>query len=979
MNSKISIILGELSNIMLKKGEGFRAKAYNCAKDIIDQYPKEIISTNQLKDIPNIGKSSLLHIDEFLKTGKVQIIEEERNNPVNIFADIYGIGPKKAKELVETYHIHTIDTLRENQHQLLNNIQQIGLKYYEDILKRIPRQEIKHYHQLFEKVANTQSQLKFEIVGSYRRGAQDSGDIDVILTSPIESHYVAFIELLIKSRIIVEVLSRGKSKCLVIAKLPDMSSSSSSSSSSGSSSSSSSKHTNRRIDFLFAPAQEYAFSLLYFTGSKIFNTNMRAHAQKQGYSLNEHGLLNTYTNKMVEQSFHTEQDIFQFLKMEYILPEERKGELKYIKKGLKEVMSSCGGGFLNLSQEELKQMIDDANKAYHSGISSGLSDNEFDIMKEYYENKFHKIVEVGTEVGTEETSINSSKVLLPYEMWSMDKIKPDTTALENWKKTYSMPSCQYVISCKLDGVSGLLCYQNNKINLYTRGNGKIGQDISHLIPYLRLPKLNMNYQSLIIRGEFIISKKTFQSKYSNIYANARNLVAGIINRNHVDKEKIGDIDFISYEVIEPINLYPSTQHVLLKKYGFNCVYSTTISLQSLTNEYLSKLLIETREKYEYDTDGLICCHDKVYPRISGNPKHAFAFKMVLQDQMAEAKVIDVLWSASKDGYMKPRVQIEPIILGGVTIEFATGFNAGFIKQHGIGFGAIVQIIRSGDVIPHIVKVCIPSPQGPKMPGMPNMPNTYKWSESGVDIILSDISSSTDVKEKTITNFFKKIEVDGLGPGTVAKLIASGYDSIEKICNMKQEDFLLVDGFAAKMATKIHDGICQQLKKTSIIKIMVASNIFGRGFSDGKIATILDSNPNILDSNPNTPSLLPLIKGISEKSLLEFISHIPEFNSFYSVLKKKMEQIPSIEEKGIPMKVIYDTIYSAKFPKSSIIGKIIVLTGFRDKNFIEYIEQNGGKIAATVTKKTSFVIAKDSNDSSSKIDDAKKYNIPIYFL
>ena len=943
MNSKISIILGELSNIMLKRGEGFRAKAYQTAKDAIDQYPKEITSTIQLK---GLGKSCLQYIDEFLKTGKVQLLEEERNNPINMFADIYGVGPKKAKELVETYYIKTIETLREKQDQVLNNIQKIGLKYYEDILQRIPRQEIDYFYQIFEKVAKTQPTLQFEIVGSYRRGAQDSGDIDVILTSSNESHYIAFIELLIKTRIITEVLSRGSSKCLVIGKIK------------------SNDATYRRIDFLFAPPSEYAFSLLYFTGSKIFNTNMRAQAQKMGYSLNEHGLLNTYTNKMVDRSFANEQEIFSFLNMEYISPEERSGELKYIVKGLKEGghASSLGSASLDkldkLSKEQLKKIIDDANSKYHSvSNTSNLTDTEFDIIKEFYEKKFHKIEEVGSEI------ISSSKVLLPYEMWSMDKIKPDSNALNDWKKIYSFPSCQYVISSKLDGVSGLLCYQNNKIHLYTRGDGKIGQDISHLIPYLRLPKLSTNNQSLVIRGEFIIARKAFKEKYAGVYANARNLVAGIINRNTVDKEKIGDIDFVTYEVIEPANLFPSTQHVLLKKYGFQNVFSICIPIEQLTNQFLSKILVETREKYEYDTDGLVCCHDKVYPRSSGNPKHAFAFKMVLQEQMAEAKVLDVLWSASKDGYLKPRVQIEPIVLGGVTIEFATGFNAGFIKQHGIGFGAIVQIIRSGDVIPHIMKVIESSPHGPKMPYTTANANQYKWSDSGVDIILCDISSSNDVKEKTITNFFKKIEVVGLGPGTVAKLIAAGHDSIAKICNMKKEDFLLVDGFAEKMAEKIYDGIREQLQKVSIVKLMVASNIFGRGFSDGKIEAILEACPNILtEAAPSqlapsqlapSPGKLPLIKGISEKTFLEFISHIPEVNQTMSAITSANSSTKSSTTKSTPkstptsattsakIDIPFDSEYAHIFgttfcPRAPIKGSNFVLTGFRDKNIVEYI-------------------------------------------
>ena len=980
-NQQISIILDQLSNMMSKQGELFKSKAYNSAKEAIDKFPVSIHSILQLKDVPNIGKSCLQVIDEFLKTGKIQVLEDNKNNPINLFADIYGVGPKKAKELVEQHKITTLLELREKQTEVLNKVQQVGLKYYEDILQRIPRAEIDHYSKLFEKVANTQTGLSFEIVGSYRRGAQDSGDIDVILTAPKEANYVAFIELLIKTRIIIEVLSRGKSKCLVISRLPSIKPGTNINS----------NHVARRVDFLFCSKEEYPFSLLYFTGSKLFNTNMRAHALTQGYSMNEHGFtltsMKNNTPLISSISFNSEQDIFSFLKLEYILPKERNTcVLKYITNQLKESQlkenkyaldyKTGGLSFLkSISQEEIKQMILYAEKTYtYHNEEIIYSDNEYDIMVDFFQKKFNIVL---TNVGAPISSISKSKVLLPYEMWSMDKIKPDTDALSNWLKKYTNTSTNpssYLISSKLDGVSGLLCYKNGKINLYTRGDGKIGQDISHLIPYLKLPKLNdlTSGQSLVVRGEFIIQKKVFKEKYEKEFANPRNFTAGQINRIDPDKDKMADLNFVCYEVIEPANLYPSSQLVLLKKYQFCTVSSIIITGEQLSNENLSKLLIETREKSLYEIDGLICAHDKVYPRTSGNPLSAFAFKMILQEQMAEAKVIDVIWSASKDGYMKPRVQIEPLVLGGVTISYATGFNASFIQKNKIGLGAVISLIRSGDVIPHIQSITMTA-SNPIMP--PNYPDGYKWTESGVDLILTDLSADLEVREKNITNFFKKIEVDGLGQGNISRLIASGYDTIAKICQMKQEDFLKVEGFAKKMAEKIYSGIQSQLATIPLHKLMVASNIFGRGFSDGKIASILEVCPTIL-TGPTTNQ--PLIKGISEKSMQEFIQHIPEFIKFTkdcNIAIAKVEQNPLLEKVEQNYEQ-YSHIFGTTFPK----GGLIVLTGFRDKHFVDYIEKNGGKIGSTVTKKTDFVIAKDSNESSSKIDEAKRLGIPIiYFL
>ena len=136
----------------------------------------------------------------------------------------------------------------------------------------------------------------------------------------------------------------------------------------------------------------------------------------------------------------------------------------------------------SLLEPQLSSMIDEANKAFHFNKTPIMSDNEYDILKDYLENKFPES-EILKEVGT--PIIEKNKVALPYEMASMDKIKPDTGALAAWKKKFVGP---YVLSCKLDGVSGMYSTEGGVPKLYTRGNGKVGQDVSHLIPYLRFPK-----------------------------------------------------------------------------------------------------------------------------------------------------------------------------------------------------------------------------------------------------------------------------------------------------------------------------------------------------------------------------------------------------------------------------------------------------------------------------------------------------------
>jgi DNA ligase (NAD+) len=978
LNEKFIELMEQLADIMLKQGEQFRARAYQKAQETIMSYPSDILNPSDLKGKPGIGPTIMEKLDEYVKTGTLKVLEREKNNPINVLADVYGIGPKKAKELVDN-GITSIEDLRKNQ-QLLNDIQKVGLRYYEDVLKRIPRSEIQEYETIFEsdfkKVASPKS--RFEIVGSYRRGAQTSGDIDMIITSDSPQVFIKFIDDLIKKGIILEILSRGPTKCLVMAKIP-------------------SSDSVRRVDFLYTNLEEFPFAILYFTGSKIFNTVMRHIALENGYTMNEHGI-----NKMEEKKkgdkvshiFKEEKDIFDFLGLEYKSPTERiDGRAIVLKKVAKkpliiedsssseevvpkkvakkpliiesdsddddenividessknliDTFKKNGMSFLKtLNENQLTSMLNLANILYRNSQPI-MTDNEFDILQDYITENYptnEAIHQIGAP-------ITSRKVTLPYLMGSMDKIKPDTNALSNWMAKFKGP---YVLSCKLDGVSGLYTTEGSTPKLYTRGDGKVGQDISHLIPYLRLPKT----KGIVVRGEFIIPKAIFDSKYKTKFANPRNMVAGIVNHKSVN-EAVSDLHFVAYELIKPIKK-PSEQMEFIKTIDIDCVLYKFES--TLTNEMLSETLIDWRANYPYEIDGVIVTNDAKYDRKSGNPEHAFAFKMVLSDQIAEAKVVDVLWSPSKDGYLKPRVQIEPINLGGVRIEFATGFNGSFINDNKIGVGAVIELIRSGDVIPHIRKVVVQAEQA-KMPFVP-----FKWNDTHVDIMLEDLESDETVKEKNITGFFRGIEVEGLSSGNVTRIIQAGFDTVPKILQMTVNDFLKVEGFKEKTANKLYNGIKERLSTASLITIMSASNIFGRGFSGKKTELIIEAYPNILlskESDDQKVAKISAIKGMAQKTSEAFVERIPDFIKF-------------AKEAGLESKLSVEVSEKKVFNESHpLFEKTIVMTGFRDTKILEALKTVGAKLGSSVSKNTFVVLVKDLEEDTGKALDAKKLGVPL---
>jgi NAD-dependent DNA ligase len=454
-----------------------------------------------------------------------------------------------------------------------------------------------------------------------------------------------------------------------------------------------------------------------------------------------------------------------------------------------------------------------------------------------------------------------------------------------------------------------------------------------------------------------MKKETFNKKYSTNFANARNLVSGIVGQKSIDEIKYKDVDFVAYEVIQP-ELTPSNQMAMLSEQDVDVVINETVS--EISNEILSQLLVKWRSSYIYEIDGIICTDDQIYARTDGNPSHAFAFKMVLSDQIAEAKVLNVLWAPSKDGYLKPRIQIEPVNLGGVKIEYATAFNAAFVEDNKLGIGALVKMVRSGDVIPYIQEVVEPATKA-KMPSEP-----YVWNSTHVDIMLENPEENEIVRQKNILAFMTKLGVDGLGPGNIKKIITAGYDSIPKILAMTPEDFVKVENFKEKMATKVYNSIHEKLNEASLIDLMVATNIFGRGLGEKKMEPIIQTYPDIIISQESREEKLKKvlsIKGMAAKSANLFVDNIKPFVEFM--------QEANLEDK------LYEG--SKKTPADTsgeFYQKKVVMTGFRDKDILDFLKKQGADIMATVSKNTALVIVKSEDDMTGKAEMAASLNIPI---
>ena len=292
-----------------------KSRQYATAIRTIQGLPSDIVT---MADVPSgagtgIGDKIREKISEILDTGSLAAAEKARvvkaPDSLDAFQKIYGVGPKKAADLVAagTTTIEALTAAASKDPKLLNKNQRIGLLYYEDLQLRIPRPEMEVHEATL--MSHKPATLEGVIVGSYRRGRPDSGDIDMMICTKNEFTNAAialanYVATLRAAGYIKEILALGPHKCLAISQLPGK--------------------PARRLDLLVTPPTSFAASVLYFTGSDGFNVAMRQVAKDKGFTLNEHGLIRTATGVFVTGLIQ-ERDIFAALGLQWKEPHERTG------------------------------------------------------------------------------------------------------------------------------------------------------------------------------------------------------------------------------------------------------------------------------------------------------------------------------------------------------------------------------------------------------------------------------------------------------------------------------------------------------------------------------------------------------------------------------------------------------------------------------------------------------------------------------
>jgi NAD-dependent DNA ligase len=635
-------------------------------------------------------------------------------------------------------------------------------------------------------------------------------------------------------------------------------------------------------------------------------------------------------------------------------------EIRYM--NLEAIQSNPTSFLQKAKKKEIIDLLKQADDAFFKTGDTILSDDIYDIIKDYVRERYPKEAYL-KRVGADE----NNKVRLPYYMGSQNKIRDDESEIKKFQAKFQGP---FVISDKLDGISCLITADKGSVKIYTRGNGTEGQDISHiadLVLGIPVNSLKSSTQSVAVRGELILSKKSWDAlKGQGVQgANARNLVAGAINSKILNRNIMSKIEFVAYNLVSPkMKVDESLQ--FLKSHRFKVVRHTVSHELSLN--LLSEYLQRWRDNSEYVIDGIVVSDNNIHNIVKGiNPDYAFAFKSIHTHEQVEVIVTGVEWNVSKDKYMKPIVKFNEIDLDGVKIKQATGFNAAFIEKHKIGAGSRIIIIRSGNVIPHIMNVLTPS--ATNKPSFPQV--SYTWNDTHVDIILLD-EKNRDHDIKNITYFMKVLDVDHMGAGNITKIYDTGFDTIKKIVSMTKNDLLQIDGFKEKSATNILTALAK-IKDVDCLSLMDASNMLGRGFSAKKIKMITDVYPFVLKHDKKsrkaasdlTVADLVEVDGIAEVSAALFLDNLPKFYEFYDNLGIRCSEPGD----NIPLPL--------QIPLSSNIkGKSFVFSGFRNKDLEAYIERSGGFVKTSVSKNTDYLVTADKNERSAKVMKAEDLGIKI---
>ena len=615
----------------------------------------------------------------------------------------------------------------------------------------------------------------------------------------------------------------------------------------------------------------------------------------------------------------------------------------------------------SLTEDQLAQAIRFFSDSYYNEGTSGISDNSFDALVWCLKKKSKKTYDI---IGAEPRERLRSE--LPFFAPSLTKVKVGTD-LSNFIKTDE----QIVAMDKLDGVSGIVEYQNGVAkNVYLRGNGKTGANISYVLDYINMPKLR-NYSEMVVRGEFVMAKKIWNEKYSTdprekIFTTSRNFVCGKLNGTTASTA-LQDIKFVAFDIMHLSgDQLPSPSQCIriLHTEGFEVV-NCRLTVSILTTDVVG-FFSDRRDNSIYPIDGIVLAIDKPrkVPNKLENPTHTVAFKAQLDEQIKITEVIGVDWRISRHGRLVPVVEFKPVFIEGRRLSKATGHNARrCVETWKIGLGTKIQVTASGGIIPKIVDVV-------EIRGQPLLPQQVPaWKWQGCDIVLLDIEGNVDVQKKRLVHFFKELNIPGIREGMISRIFDGGLNTLQLILRATEARLRQIRGIGPKKSAEYRKSITEKLPYSKMYRLMYASNCFDKGLGKVFMRQISVSIPTFLFETDNVLGYrLRQIRGIGPKRAISFIEGIAKFRLF-------IQDFPNVYENN---RLYFDELNKKGFNRN-IVGRKFVFTNLDNDNLEDYILDHRGSLEKAVGADTAAVISGNPLDLTPKIREARKLGIRVYTL
>lgn len=642
--------------------------------------------------------------------------------------------------------------------------------------------------------------------------------------------------------------------------------------------------------------------------------------------------------------------------------------------------------------DELIKIINKASEEYYTNDNPTITDQEYD---DYY-HELEKLEQQYPELIREDSPTKRvggkiidefKKVSHEIPMMSLGDIFSEDEIFEfdqRIKKT--IPNPTYVCELKIDGLSVSLLYENGKlIRGATRGNGIIGEDITHNVETIKsIPLVINDKRKIEVRGEIYMPKKSFnklnqerKEKGESLFANPRNAAAGSVRQLDSKIAAKRNLSTFIYHLpsSDDFNIkYHHESLSFMKELGF--IVNENIKIADNVNEVINyvKEWTEKRESLPYEIDGIVIKVDKIEDQkklgyTSRTPKWAIAYKFPAVEVLTKIKNIE--FCVGRTGKITPRADLDPVHLAGSIIKSVTLHNEDYIKEKDIMINDTIVLHKAGDVIPEVVKVLKERRTGIEIP--------FKMIKN------CPICNSKLEKKETEANYFcpnpncdarnieglihfssrETMNIEGFGESIVEDFYNEGY--LKTICDYytlynHKEDLKELEGFGEKSINNLLQNI-EKSKKNSLEKLLFALGIRYIGKKTAKILAINYRNIDKLMS--------------AEYEDLVKIQDIGEViaDSVYKFFKeeKNIKTINELKLLGVNMEYKGNESIDDNFNNKTFVltGTLSKLT--RDEASIE-IENRGGKVTSSVTKKTDYVIV--GENPSSKYQKAKDLNINI---